>query len=889
MRFYLPILPLLLLLGASVAAQPESQQSGQPGGPLQVPSPDWRDQVIYFVLTDRFADGDPGNNDQGAGEYNPQSSRHFSGGDLLGLRSRLDYIQQLGATAVWLTPPVANQWWSQQAQYGGYHGYWAVDFLNIDKHLGSLADYQALSRDLHGRGMYLIQDIVVNHTGNFFAYQGAYHPDDTAKNFVLSEPVDSRFAAPRQAPFQLINRLDPVHLRADIYHWTPPVQDPTIPGQEFRYQVGTLADLNTSNPRVRAALKHSYRYWLEAAGVDAYRIDTAKYVEHEFWHDFLHAPDGVLSAARNLGKQDFLAFGEVFEASPAFENSGEQKMLKFLGDAKQPQLNSVIAFPLYFELNRVLAEGQPPAQLGYRLAQHTALFGGGHRIPTFVNNHDTNRFLTAGSAAALLQAYAVLFTSPGIPVIYQGDEQLLTESRQAMFKTGWGSQARDWYDQQSPMYQQLQSLARLRREYPLLSRGDWQLLQADSHGPGILAYQMQQGDQRMLVLLNTADRPRLLADLPLHVGETRWHTGFTEAPTTVHGVAGRLSMIVPPRAVLVLEERSAAQSTSVTKRSAAGAVQLPAAPGAPLTADYQLRGKGPAGQQLLVVLNGDPSRLAAVQTAADGTFSIDIPVRDLGQYQHQLQLFLADKPGADPLQTGQVLASWSFQSKVSTAAFTAQWQDPAGDAHGPDGTYQQPRQPHSQQQLDILGVSARAGGATLELTLRMAQVSQFWAPANGFDNVHLALFFDVPALSCQQSAADKLPQPLPGLQHNMPAAGRWQLGHYLFGWGNALFSAAGADAIQTGQKLTGAPSIEANPQQGTIKLTYHGHHFAVTDWAGSQIYLSSWDKSGEGQLRALQAEPGDWHFSARNPAGPKVLDDILFRLPHKGGAFNCAN
>ena len=143
-------------------------------GPLQVPSPDWRDQVIYFVLTDRFADGDPTNNNQGAGEFNPAKSSHYSGGDLKGIQQKLDYIQGLGATALWLTPPVANQWWSEKAQYAGYHGYWATDFTNIDAHYGTLADYQQLSRALHGRGMYLIQDIVVNHTGNFFGY-GMFH------------------------------------------------------------------------------------------------------------------------------------------------------------------------------------------------------------------------------------------------------------------------------------------------------------------------------------------------------------------------------------------------------------------------------------------------------------------------------------------------------------------------------------------------------------------------------------------------------------------------------------------------------------------------------------------------------------------------------------------
>ena len=523
------LLPILLLPVAVAAgetipvkAEPKSIASTKTAV-SQLPSPDWRDQVVYFVLTDRFADGDPSNNDQGAGEYNPAKSSHFSGGDLVGIQSKLDYIQNLGATALWLTPPVAQQWWSQKAQYGGYHGYWATDFTAVDPHYGNLASYQALANKLHQRKMYLIQDIVLNHTGNFFGYAGAYDATDTAKNFVLYEDQSSKQPAPSQWPFSQINRLDPKDATADIYHWTPPIVDPAIPGQEFRYQLASLADLNTSNPQVRQALKQSYRYWLEQVGVDAYRIDTAKYVEHEFWRDFLHAPDGIFAAAAQLGKQHFLAFGEVFAASKPFQNDGEQKLQAFLGTAAEPQLNSVIAFPLYFDINAVLAEGRPPAQLGYRLQQHNSLFDNPHLLPTFINNHDTKRFLASGSVDAFVQAYALLFTIPGIPVIYQGDEQLLTQTRQAMFQGGWGNH-QDQFQTQSTMYLLIQSLAKLRKDYPVLSRGDWSLLQADENAAGILAYQMTPQNpasnkqsspaEPIVVLMNTADCPRLLAALP---------------------------------------------------------------------------------------------------------------------------------------------------------------------------------------------------------------------------------------------------------------------------------------------------------------------------------------------------------------------------------------
>ena len=135
---------LWLLLGSPIASDvalaaetPSAQTSGRREAALHVPSPDWRDQVIYFLMTDRFDNGDPANDDQDAGEFDPADGAKYNGGDLRGVERRLDYIRGLGATAVWITPPVANQWWNPVANYAGYHGYWAENFRQVDPHLGT--------------------------------------------------------------------------------------------------------------------------------------------------------------------------------------------------------------------------------------------------------------------------------------------------------------------------------------------------------------------------------------------------------------------------------------------------------------------------------------------------------------------------------------------------------------------------------------------------------------------------------------------------------------------------------------------------------------------------------------------------------------------------------
>ncbi len=211
---------LSLWLSAAVGATAES--SAPTPLKLHVPSPDWRDQVLYFVMTDRFADGDPSNNDQGAGEYAPGQRSRYNGGDLQGLAQRLDYIRGLGATALWITPPVANQWLDPPGQYAGYHGYWAENFKQVDRHLGTLDDYRALSHALHSRGLHLVQDIVVNHTGNYFSYGPHWRGGDPALGYeahALTRPV----ARPSQHPFDRNDPRDPAQRREGIYHWTPDV------------------------------------------------------------------------------------------------------------------------------------------------------------------------------------------------------------------------------------------------------------------------------------------------------------------------------------------------------------------------------------------------------------------------------------------------------------------------------------------------------------------------------------------------------------------------------------------------------------------------------------------------------------------------------------------
>ena len=514
------LLTLLSLLACSQQPESGSSQVKEPQQQalnLHVPSPDWQDQVIYFVFTDRFNDGNPDNNDQGAGEYNPQKSSHFSGGDIQGVINQLDYLQELGVTSVWMTPVVENQWWSSVNNYGGYHGYWATHFGRIDPHFGDLATYQQLSHQLHERNMYLIKDIVVNHTGNFFNYRGGqagYNSDDTAENFYFLEDPNSIQPRPVQPPFDMIDRNDPEHVAAGIYNWTPTITDYRNQDHQFRYQLATLADLNTTNPKVINAFKQIYGDWIENAGVDAFRIDTVRYVEEEFFHHFMHDTDGIHARAKATGRDHFLAFGEVFETSDTYQNDAEKSVASYLGSDEKPALNSLISFPLYRELHSVFGQGFATGQLAYRIEQHMSQYPNPFVMPTFIDNHDMARFLANGNRAGLKQALATILTIPGIPTIYQGTEQAMDETRQAMFKGGYNAK-QDVFDTGSDMFRFIQQLIKLRTSDKIFTRGDLKMIASEQDAAGLLAYSRRYEGREVLVMLNTANNKILVDKLKL--------------------------------------------------------------------------------------------------------------------------------------------------------------------------------------------------------------------------------------------------------------------------------------------------------------------------------------------------------------------------------------
>ena len=846
-------------------ASPEAEICASDGGLLlHVPSPDWRDQVVYMALLDRFQDGDPTNNDHGFGEYDPTLPTHFSGGDLKGIIDRLDYLGNLGATAIWVSPVFANQWWSTPYQATGWHGYWPTHFLEIDPHFGTVEDYKRLSHELHCRGMYLLKDVIANHVGNFFIYDGEYDPSDTAKNFRLLEP-DSHQPAPTQYPFNLIDRLNPEHAAADIYHWTPGIQDFADPHQEHYYSLGHVSDINTENPQVVAAFKEIYKHWIEAYGVDAFRMDTTSLVPFAFWNRFLRDEDGIYAHARRLGKEHFLTLGEATAVSEPYDDAGERRVAAYLEQDGKLGPNSMLGYPLYHGIRRGLAEGMEAAALAYRLSAFVETYRDPFVIPNFVDNHDTARFLSTAPPAALKQALAVVFTIPGIPIIYQGTEQGLVEARQAMFAGGYRN-ADGSFDEHSAYFRYLKRLTSLRHDLAVLRRGSFKVLASESSGPGLLAYRRYHGDDVVIVLMNTADHGILVHRLDAGLQpQTRLRPLFGERwdGDAVTDSDGRLSLSLPARGIAMLEPTDQVVGETKPPPALGIAVDAESIEGAVFERDFELSGRvAEGGAPLRLIVNGNVDQGIDFIAGAEGRWRINVPVRDLGEEDNHLEIYSA--------QANELSPRIAYSTRVTDPQLSAAVEDPPDDARGPAGRYLIPQQPESGQQREILSVHARAAGRNLELTLTMAEITTPWLPPFGFDNVMVTTFFDLPG----QEGSTVLPL----LDATAPDSMAWDLAHVARGWSSYTYRAAGSTAERQGEKLGVSPEITADKNARTITFFYRGALLGVDDWAGTRIYVTTWTSSAEGDYTDIRPEPSQWFFGGGEPGEPKILDDVMLLL-----------
>jgi pullulanase len=349
---------------------------------------DWDEARIYFMLTDRFNDGDASNNGVG---YDPTHDEAYHGGDFRGIINKLDYLDELGINTIWISPIVDNIDFNKgvdfttseglDAKQYGYHGYWAKDFTSLDEHLGDMETFKELIEKAHDRGMKIMVDVVLNHAG-----YGMNAIKDSWKN-ETNLPTDEERAA-----FEGMLRTE--------------MEDPTVRGE-----LDGLPDFKTEDPAVRAKIIEWQTAWLEKArtdsgeSIDYFRVDTVKHVDEATWKAFKNALTAI--------DPDFKLIGEYWGAG--VNNDG--------GYLKSGQMDSLLDFD-FKEKARDFVNGNIDGVEAY-LQDRNGRIDNTSMLGQFLSSHDQDGFLTeyvGGDIGKLMVAAALQITSKGQPVIYYGEE-----------------------------------------------------------------------------------------------------------------------------------------------------------------------------------------------------------------------------------------------------------------------------------------------------------------------------------------------------------------------------------------------------------------------------------------------------------------------------------
>ena len=594
----------LILLGAAMlAAAPAVAQSDYR---TRLP----QDEVIYFLLPDRFENGDTSNDLGGFSGgrlqtgFDPAHKGFFHGGDLKGLTRRLDYIQRLGATAIWLSPIFKNK--PVQGPPGqesaGYHGYWVTDFTQVDPHLGTNADFKAFVDAAHARGMKVYMDIITNHTADvlFFAecegtgrcpYRSIADYPYQRRGGVGGPPINNGFAGHEVGTaanfarltdpnFAYTVKVSPAEKDIKVPAWlNDPIYyhnrgDTTFRGESSRMGdfVG-LDDVMTENPRVIAGMIEIFGSWIDRFGVDGFRIDTAKHVNPEFWQSFVPA---IQARARARGIPNFHIFGEVAD--------DQMQPGRLAQHTRRDKLPSVLDFAFGVATVRTVS-GELPTEIWRDFFSQDVLYEGGEaaavQLPTFLGNHDAGRFATfmrralpKASDAEILQrvmlGHVMMLTARGVPTIYYGDEQGFIgdggdqDAREDMFPSRTAvyddndllgtraTTAQSNFDPAHPLYRLIRQLAAIRIREPALRRGAT-VLRAAGDEPGLLGFSRILDGREVLVAINTSTKP-VTQNVAVDVDSARFTALAGRCPARA-SAPGSVRITLPPLGYAICNAR----------------------------------------------------------------------------------------------------------------------------------------------------------------------------------------------------------------------------------------------------------------------------------------------------------------------------------------------
>ncbi|MEG4507861.1 alpha-amylase family glycosyl hydrolase [Microcoleus sp. F6_B4] len=435
---------------------------------------EFRQETIYFIVVDRFYDGDPANNEGPNPElYDPEGKDwgKYWGGDLQGVIDKLDYLKDMGVTAVWLTP-LFEQVEALFVEQAAIHGYWTKDFKRLNPRFIATGDnpsinqtqetkdtvFDKLVHELHQRNMKLVLDIVCNHSNPDFSGKKGELYDDGVKIADFNDDEDNWY-----------------HHYGEVKNWEDEWQVQNC-------ELSGLATFNENNIAYRNYIKSAIKQWLDR-GVDALRVDTVKHMPIWFWQEF--------NADILTHRPDVFIFGEWIYSDPRNDRSVE-----FANESGM----TILDFGLCVAIRAALGQG---AEAGFNLIQDVLdldhRYYGATELITFIDNHDMPRFQSLNPDPQMLQlAISLIMTTRGIPCIYYGTEQYLHDDTEGG-NDPYNRPIMEKWDTDSPIYRDVRLLSGLRRLNPAISMGSqWQkYLTAD-----VYCYVRRYRDSMVFVAMN---------------------------------------------------------------------------------------------------------------------------------------------------------------------------------------------------------------------------------------------------------------------------------------------------------------------------------------------------------------------------------------------------
>jgi glycosidase len=498
--------------------------------------------IIYLLMIDRFSDGDHTNNDpaQSRGIYDRENKFYYHGGDLQGVIDRLPYLQELGVTAIWLTPWYDNYNHPNQIELKdgkpstGFHGYNPQDFYAVEEHFGTLEKLRELVDLAHRSGIKIIQDEVVNHTG-------PYHP------WVDDPPTPTWF-----------NGTKTNHLKNVFQTWA--LHDPRA-NEELKREtmdgwfLDFLPDLNQKDPEVARYLIQNTLWWIGTTGLDGIRMDTWQYVPNSFWRDW--------NAALKREFPKFKVVGEVKDGDAVHTSFFQGGRVRF--DGVDSGLDSLLDFPLFYPVRHAFAEGHAVDEIPKTLARDY-LYNNSEILVTLLGGHDDGRFMSEKGAtiAGLKLANAFVLTTRGVPQLYYGDEIAMTgpdePTTRGDFPGGFPGDKRNAFSssgrrrEEEELFQYVRTLTKLHRELEPLQRGELlTLLVSDQQ----YAYARKSQRAAVVVVINNESRA---AEIEFDVTQAGFKNGaalvdrlgvIKDAQVT----GGKLKVKLPERSASLLVEK----------------------------------------------------------------------------------------------------------------------------------------------------------------------------------------------------------------------------------------------------------------------------------------------------------------------------------------------